>query len=175
MGCMVTPLLSKSEPKLKGLRVVPWRNYETNRNDIFDTLSTFKAEVILIIVLFCLLMLMISIKDTLTLNATSIDLIPVYIFCRLNNILIFWNMHHAKMLLVLRVTSIYWGFKIEPHWFNGCVYQRRLQILAVIFICGFHGGGGHRKYVQVYLIALAIVCLSTKPIDSLSPSAGIWH
>ena len=110
--------------------------YETNRNDIFDTLSTFKAEVILIIVLFCLLMLMISIKDTLTLNATSIDLIPVYIFCRLNNILIFWNMHHAKVLLVLRVSSIYWGFKIEPHWFNGCVYQRCLQILAVIFICG---------------------------------------
>ena len=107
--------------------------YETNRNDIFDILSTFKAEVILIIVLFCLLMLMISIKATLTLNATSIDLIPVYIFCRFNNILIFWYMHHAKALLVLRVSSIYWGFRIEPHWFNGCVYQRRLQILAVIF------------------------------------------
>ena len=34
---------------------------------------------------------------------------------------------------MLSVSSIYWGFKIEPHWFNGCVYQRRLQILAVIF------------------------------------------
>ena len=75
---------------------------------------------------------MISIKAILTLNATSIDLIPVYIFCRFNNILIFWYMHNAKALLVLRVSSIHWGFKIEPHWFNGCVYQRRLQILAVI-------------------------------------------
>ena len=29
--------------------------------------------------------------------------------------------------------KIYWRFKIEPHCFNGCAYQRRPQILAAIF------------------------------------------
>ena len=38
----------------------------------------------------CLLMLMISNKAILTLNATSMDLIPVYIFCRFNKISKFW-------------------------------------------------------------------------------------
>ena len=53
-------------------------------------------------------MVMISIKAILTLNATSMDLIPMYIFCRFNNISIFWYMHHAKALLmwVLRVSSL---------------------------------------------------------------------
>ena len=29
--------------------------------------------------------------------------------------------------------KIYWRFKIEPHCFNGCAYQRRPQILRAIF------------------------------------------
>ena len=114
---------------------------------------------------------MISIKAILTLNATSMDLIPVYILCKLNNTSTFCYMQHAA-LLVLGVSSlnvlclswnmgmgylayalirikytnmfsvnlqpgillkIYWRFKIEPHCFNGCVYQRCPQILAAIF------------------------------------------
>ena len=104
----------------------------------------------------------------LTLNATSMDLILVYTFCRFNNISIFWYIHQAKAdgfiaictvlvmkygmgylaCALIRITStnmfyvnlqpdillkIYWRFKIEPHCFDGCLYQRRPQILAALF------------------------------------------
>ena len=108
--------------------------YETNRNDVSNISSTFWAEVFLIIVLFCLLMLMISIKAILTLNATSMDLIPVYIFCMFN-ISTFWYMHHAKTLLVLTVSSLNVAYCVCHELWHG-IFSIRIdsdQIYGYVF------------------------------------------
>ena len=181
------------------LQVLPWRNLR----DVSGILSTFRQKYSWSLCYSaCLLMLIISIKTILTLNATTMDLIPVYIFCRFNKISIFRYMHHAKALLVLRVSSLNvlclscnMAREIKhKHWFgsdlgirfpricNQAFYWRFIGVLRLnrivsmaayikgvpklwrqfsetwLFLC-FHGGG-HRKYYRVYLIALAIVCLS---------------